>query len=171
MNYTPRPLPKHHRARLIAWALAMLAWVASLLFGGAVFTDRHARQRGKRMSLAGLKYMVECLILSRARDFARLRWRGRHVRAFRGRPIAPRAVVRALIGARVRRMLKRRTIAERIAVFIQALTQIDTYATLLAKRVRRGLTRRLYALFIPPIAPAAPCASLALMQAAFSDSS
>jgi hypothetical protein len=115
--------------------------------------------------------MVECLILSRALDFARLRWPGRYVRAFRGRPIAPRAVVRALIGARVRRMLKRRTIAERIAVFIQALTQIDTYATLLAKRVRRGLTRRLYALFIPPIAPAAPCASLAPTHAVFSDSS
>src|SRR5262245_4341653 len=91
-------LTQHRRARLIAWTLAMLAWLASVLFEGAPFTQRCARQRGKRMSLEGLARQVKLLIVSRGGELARLRRRkpGSH---YRGRSLRRPGRIRALIGA------------------------------------------------------------------------
>jgi hypothetical protein len=55
MKLHRRPITKHQRARLIAWTLAMLMWMASVL-KGAAFTPRHQRQRAERMSLDFLKW-------------------------------------------------------------------------------------------------------------------
>ncbi|MGQ0532215.1 MAG: hypothetical protein ACT4OF_05935 [Caulobacteraceae bacterium] len=171
MNFTPRPLPKHRRARLIAWALAMLAWMAQVIFAGAAFTKRHERQRGPRMSLDRLTRMVKMLIISRAIDLAGLRWRKRYIRVYRGRNITPRGSIRAIIGSRVRRHLKRKDKGERIGVLIHAIRHLDRYAALVAKRMKRRLTRRSLALFAAPPAPAAPVTSLAMPAAFFADSS
>lgn len=171
MNFTPRPLSKHRRARLIAWALALLLWMAQVMFAGAPFTARQERQRGPRMSLADLEGTVRQLIVSRAADFARVRWRARRNGAYRGRLITAPGGVAALIGARVRRMLKRRGIGERISILIHALTHLDTYASLVAKRVRRGLTRR-WRVFVMQAPPrAVPLVSLDTPRPRFADSS
>jgi hypothetical protein len=41
MHLPKRHLTKHHRARLVAWTLAMLAWMAEVLFAAAPFIARH----------------------------------------------------------------------------------------------------------------------------------
>jgi len=153
MHMSKRHLSLHRRARLIAWALAMLTWMTSLMFAGAPFTQRHERQRGRRMSIAGLTHMVKQLIIVRAADLARQK---RMTRRFlhRGRDLTPRALIRAVIGARVRRMLKRKDAGERIAVLTHALKHIDTYAALVAKRLRGRLTRLWPRLTARALAPA-----------------
>lgn len=171
MNFTPRPLSKHRRARLIAWALAMLVWMAQVLFGAVAFKPRHERQRAERMSLAGLERMVKQLIISRAIDLSRRRWRRSRVRAYRGRALVARSWANAVIGSRVRRMLRRRAIGERIAVLIHALRHLDYYAALVAKRVKRGQTRRWLYLFALPPAPDARVITLAAPQAFAADTS
>jgi hypothetical protein len=145
MQLQKRPLSKHRRARLIAWTLAMLAWLAQVLLAHAPFTQRHERQRGARMSLERLARQVKLLIISRALD--RLPRRRRRGPAFRGRALTPRSVIRALIGASLRRTFKRKHIGERIFALMHALIHIDDYAARIAKRLRRGLTRRWLALF------------------------
>jgi len=156
MQLPNRPLSKHRRARLIAATLAMLLWLAQVLFAGGPFSPRHERQRARAMSLQRLTKQVKLLIVSRALDGLRRR-RPRRVRRFRGRSIAPRASVDAIIGMRLKRRLKRRDLGERIAVLIDALLHIDRYAAHVAKRLRRGLTRRWRAVFAidwPRSAPA-----------------
>jgi hypothetical protein len=171
MNYTPRPLPKHRRARLLAWTLAMLAWLAAVLVGAVRFTDRHERQRARAMPLTRLKRTVEVLIIARARDFTHARQCKRYPRAFRGRRLVLRALVRALIGSRVRRLLKRKGLIERIAALVHALKNIDAYARLLTRRLRRGLNRRWPAFSIAPIGPDDRLIPDQAPQTAFADSS
>jgi hypothetical protein len=159
MHLAKRPLSKHHRARLIVWALAMLTWMASLLLG-APLSPRHAQQRG-RVSLSRLAAMVRMLIISRAIDFARLRFpkRLRSPQKHRGRDISRSGLIRALIGSHVRRALKRRSASARIMALMHALIHIDTFAARVAKRIKRRLTR------LDPIA-AAPDAGIALFAGA-----
>jgi hypothetical protein len=153
MNFTPRPISKHYRSRLIAWTLSMLLWTFEALFA-ATLSPRHERQRLQRISLDGLTRRVKMLIVSRACDFACVRGVRRLRFSYRGcRNVLKAGLINALVGARVRRLLKRKGLVERIAILIHALRHIDDYATLVAKRIRRGLTRRLSHLFVPPLAP------------------
>ncbi|HYD89225.1 MAG TPA: hypothetical protein VEA80_17230 [Vitreimonas sp.] len=165
-----RHLSLHRRARLIAWALAMLTWMAQVLFADAPFTQRHARRRGPRMSLAGLTHMVRQLIIVRAADLARQRPKSRFNFHYRGYDRTPRAVIRAVIGARVRRMLKRDDLAARIGVLIHALNHLDQYASIVARRLRRRLTR-LWPILAAPAAFAVQLIEPACAVAAFDDSS
>jgi hypothetical protein len=80
-------------------------------------------------------------------------------------------LINALVGARVRRLLKRKGLVERIAILIHALRHIDDYAALVATRIRRGLTRRLSHLFVPPLALATRLVTLASPNAICFDSS
>ena len=172
MNFTPPPLSKHRRARLIAWTLAMLMWMAQVFFCGAAFSDRHERKRGPLMSLDGLTRRVMMLILCRANDLTGFRWRKpRRRRVYRGRDVPSRGAFRALVGVRVRRMLKRKELGERILVLIHAIQHIDHYAALVARRLKRGLTRRFMPLFALPPAPDAPVVMLATLPVCFADSS
>lgn len=142
MHIAKRPLSKHRRARLIAWTLAMLMWMASVLFAGAPFSDRQERRRRAHMSLDRLERMVIMLIVSRARDFICERPRGKFTTVRRGRSLLSRGVLRALVGSRLRKALRRKDIRERLAVLLGAIRNIDLYAAPLAKRLRRGLTKR-----------------------------
>jgi hypothetical protein len=172
MNFTPRPLSKHHRARLIAWTLAMLVWMTQVLFAAAPFTSRQQRQRGPLMSLDRLTRMVKLLIISRAIDFTRRRYRAPPRKpSFRGLAVAPRAVVRALIGARVQKLLKRKDVGDRIAVLLHAIRHIDVYAARVARRMKRGLTRRWRALLDWKAARDALVLTLASPLVCFADSS
>jgi hypothetical protein len=171
MNFTPRPISKHYRSRLIAWTLSMLLWTFEALFA-ATLKPRHERQRLQRISLDGMTRRVKMLIVSRASDFAHVRGVRRLRFSYRGcRIVLKSGLINALVGARVRRLLKRQGVVERIAVLVHALRHIDDYATLVATRIRRGLTRRLSRLFAPPRALATRLVTLASPNAICFDSS
>jgi hypothetical protein len=170
MNFIPRPITQHYRARLIAWTLAMLMWTLNMLVAGGVLSARHERQRAWAMSLAWLTRRVKLLIISRASVLARKRTRPLRLH-YRGRVLRTRGFVNAVIGARVRRMLKRKGVVETIVALIDVLRAIDTYAAPVAKRLRRGLSRRMLHLFALPPAPDAPVATLFVSGPRFADSS
>jgi hypothetical protein len=171
MNFTPRPISKHQRAKLIAWTLAMLVWLVQMLFGAVVVTPRHERQRARAMSIERLTRRVKMLIISRAIDLSRRRWRGGGcAHAGRRVTVGPGAL-RVLLGARVHRWLARKDIGERIAVLIYTLQHLDECAAFVAKRLKRGLTRRWLALFAIEPPRAILLVSLAEPRAIIADSS
>jgi hypothetical protein len=169
MQLQKRPLSKHQRARLIAWTLTMLAWLAQVLCANVLFTPRHERQRATRMSLERLTRQVEMLIISRARDMLPPRRAG--ARTYRGLSLTPHAVIRAVIGVRMRGQLRRTDIVEHCLALMHALTHIDTFAKLIAKRLRRGLTRRWLALFATVWSRSAPVLSAIAFAPLAADSS
>lgn len=157
MQKPVRFLKPHRLARLTAWALAMLAWVADGLFGEGAPHRRRLRQRGGFFSLDRLARFTCGLALIRVVEIAGMRPRHRAVRnaapvGFRRRT-APRALVRACIGARLRKAAKRGDLAARIRFLTAALSDIDAFARryLLARALRR--LSKLCA--IVPIAPSA----------------
>jgi hypothetical protein len=171
MNFIPRSISKHYRARLIAWTLSMLLWTFEALCAG-MFSPRHERQRRERMSLDWLTRRVKLLIISRANDFAGVRTRRRQRTSYRGRRhVLKPGFVNAVIGLRLRRILHRKGLIERIAALVQALHQIDDYAAIVARRMRRGLTRRWLHIFALPPMPATPLVTLAALEATCVDSS
>ena len=171
MNFIPRSISKHYRARLIAWTLSMLMWTFQALCAGR-FSPRHERQRRERMSLVWLTQQVKLLIISRANDFAHDPRRRRRIISYRGcRNVLKPGFVNAALGVRLRRTLNRKGLIERIAALVQALHQIDDYATIVAHRMRRGLTRRMLHLFALPPMPATRLITLAAPDAICVDSS
>jgi hypothetical protein len=103
MNFIPRSISKHYRARLIAWTLSMLMWTFQALCAG-MFSPRHERQRRERMSLAWLTQQVKLLIISRANDFAYDPRRRRQIISYRGcRNVLKPGFVNAMVGARAAR--------------------------------------------------------------------
>ncbi len=139
MNFIARPIAKHQRARLLTWTLAMLMWLLQLICTGAVFSARHERQRSAPMSVHWLTRRVKLLIISCANDLAHARMRRRRF-SYRGcRNVLKPGLVNAILGVRVRRMLKRKGAVERIVALVQTLRHIDDYAALV---VSGGTTRR-----------------------------
>lgn len=171
MNFTARLITKHHRARLIAWTLSMLVWMLRVLFDGAAFASRHERQRARVMSLAWLARRVKLLIISRAGELARSRPIRRLRLNYRGQRRRTCGFVNAILGVRVRGLLKRKSVFDRIASLIEVLRHIDVYAALVAKRLGRGLTRRSLHLFALTPAPDAVLATPIPRHACFADSS
>ena len=169
MHLAERHLPKHARARLFAWALAMSMWLFAAITGAIAMKARHARQRADLDALARLDYLVRGLIITRASELARQRAPKRFGTAYRGRSIATPGLVRALIGSRLRRALTRKDIFEQLRALIDALHMLETHAAHLAKRLRRRLTR-LAPIFTLPCA-AAPLRSLTQAHAVANDSS
>ena len=126
----------HQRRRYALWALAMLQWIAGFLFQAAHPTRRHLRQRGET-SIRRLTHMVVSLIIIRAAELSGRRLRTpRYWR--RGRHLRRRHIIRSLLGSRLRRALKPRTLAMRIHALIHALRHLDAFARQLS---RRRLTR------------------------------
>lgn len=169
MHLAERHLPKHARARLFAWALAMSMWLFAAITGAIAMKPRHASQRADLDALARLDYLVRGLIITRAGDLARMRTPKRIATAYRGRAIATSGLIRALIGSRLRRALIRKGIFEQLRALIDALHTLETHAADLAKRMRKRLTRRA-PIFTTPSA-ATPLSSLAHAQMAIIDSS
>ena len=132
---------QHQRQRLVLWALAMLAWLASLLFAGQAPSHRHLRQRGRAMSLHGLTVLVKQLILLRAQDLAKLRRSKRRVFFKHGRDLKRRHLMRSILGSRLRRAFAHRDPAKRIFALIDALRHLDAWAARFAKRLKCGFMR------------------------------
>jgi hypothetical protein len=168
MKHIHPVLPQHRRARLIAWTLAMLAWLAGVLTGN-ILKPRHARQRAERASLWFLARRVHLLIIARAMDFV-----GRRPLRFsaplqRGRSMAQPGLMRALIGAKLRRAFKRKSALDSIFAMIHALRNLDCFARAMAQRIRRRLTRRLPKAYRPLCAE--PVLALGVCDIRFADSS
>jgi hypothetical protein len=157
----PRPIINPHRfARLIAWAQAMLAWMALVMFSNAAANRRHIRQRYRFVSLDWVERFVRAAAIIRAIEITHARADPRRTRrntapnGFRRR-IARSAYLRAVAGSRFRRALKHRDITERLRRLMAALVDIDAFArrTLVA-RARRRLTRLCPVVLVAPRAAA-----------------
>ncbi|HYD88415.1 MAG TPA: hypothetical protein VEA80_13145 [Vitreimonas sp.] len=162
--------PKHHvssrqRQRLVLWALAMLSWIASVLFAGRKVTPRQLFRRRRSMSLAGLERTTIQLLIIRAVEVARLRMPNFR----RRRPPVRRHYIRSLLGSRLRRMIKRKDVPARIAALIDVLRRLDHYAALLGARMKRRLTR-LFPIAPAPM-PAAPLCGALAAAPAYADTS
>jgi hypothetical protein len=168
--HSHRPFLNQHRLRRLAlWTLAVLSWIAAMLFSDRAVSLRHIQQRTGFISLAWLTDLVGKLLIARAAQLARLRRRKRRVYWRHGRDLHRPHIIRSVLGARLRRALKHRDIAAWIANLTAVLRNLDAYAAPLAKRLRRGLTR-LWRI-VPPIAPAMPLLGPPAPTPAFSDSS
>jgi hypothetical protein len=136
-----RPILNQHSLRRLAlWTLAVLSWIAAMLFHNRAVTLRHIQQRFDLISLPWLTSLVGKLIILRAGELARLR-RSKHNYWRCGRDIRPPHIFRSVIGARLRRALTHKDAHVWIANLIAVLRSLDAHAALLAKRLRRGLTR------------------------------
>lgn len=167
---TYRPIVTKHRLRRDAlWALAMLSWLAAVLFGALTPSLRQLAQRCDALSLRALTRLVRDLLIVRALHIAgRPPRRGRMHYWRRGRDLRRRHWVRSLLGARLRRRLKHNDLATHIAQLIPVLRNLDAYAARLARRLRR--LHRLWRT-VPPIAPAECVRMLAATTPALADTS
>ena len=172
---TAAPILNQHRiARVILWAQTLLNWALLLLHASTSRVNhRHMRQRYSLLSLEGVRQIVCALIVVRAVEIARLRGGpGKHRRDASPIGVRRRArtagLMRASIGARLRRALKHRDVGERIGRLLAAFADIDGYAC--RYLVARGRLTKLR-----PIVMTAPqasaCASLAAPVVCAADSS
>jgi hypothetical protein len=128
----------HQRRRLVLWVLAMLNWIAAVLFAGRTITARQLRQR-EHVCLDRLTRTTICLLIVRSAELIGRRPCGRPSYFKRGRDLKRRHLIRSLLGARLRRVLSYRGDAfTRIQKLTQVLRRLDAHARLL---FRRPLTR------------------------------
>jgi hypothetical protein len=165
-----RPIRTQHRVqRHVLWALAMLRWLAAVLFTECPLSFRHLR-RFEETNLLGLERLVGNLVIARAlRLVGRPPRRGRLHYWRHGRDLHRRHFRRSLLGARLRRALRHKDIATQIAQLIAVLRNLDDYAAQLAHRLRHKL-RRLWRV-MAPIAQAAPLLCAPAPAPALADSS
>jgi hypothetical protein len=165
-----RPILTQHRVqRLALWTLALLQWIAAMLFSDRAVTIRHIQQRADLISLPWLTSVVSKLLIVRAGQLAHLRRRKRIVYWRHGRDLHRPHILRSVLGSRLRRALKHRDIRAWIANLVSVLRNLDVYAAPLARRLRRGLTR-LWRI-ISPIAPTVALCGASASPPVFSDSS
>jgi len=140
--HSHRPILNQHRLRRLAlWTLAVLSWIAAMLFHDRALTFRHVAQRLDLISLPWLTELVSKLLINRAAQLARLR-PPKHIRYWRhGRDLHRPHILRSALGARLRRALRHKDIRTWLENLIHVLRNLDGYATPLAKRLRHGLTR------------------------------
>lgn len=166
MHARPKPrLSPHRRARIIAWALAMLLWLRAVLDGVHVMSRRQRRRRGGFFCLDHLARLTTDLIAIRAAEIAGNRAPRKRLFRDRGVDLKRRHFRRSVIGSRLRRALKHRDFDTRIAILIHALRDIEPLATRLARRMRRRVTK-LWAIL--PRAGAAESRAIGAACASFS---
>jgi hypothetical protein len=147
MHSSPPIISNHRLARLLAWARLALAWAAMMLFSdSAPLLDlRRCIQRFRLLSLDRLARLVRNLVIIRAAQMAGPRARRRSARASASpgfvRRMRPARILRSCGGSQLRRVLRDRDPARRMARIIEALRDIDQLARKLVRRLRRGLTR------------------------------
>jgi hypothetical protein len=174
MHKPVRLLSPHRIAKLTAWALAMLAWVARFWFGADALNGRRIQRRVGFLSLHRLTRLTCRLAIIRAVEITGIRARQRAIRntapsGFRRRT-APRVLMRACIGGRLRKALKRGDLSDRIRFLTAALADIDGFARRhLVPRALRRLTKLCAVVLTAP--PAAAVVGLPVSPPALADSS
>ncbi|WP_395646578.1 hypothetical protein [Terricaulis sp.] len=160
MHLPPKPrLSRQRLARILAWTLALLLWLARALDSNKPARRRHLRQRYIFFDLDWLVRHVAVVIVLHAARLAPAPRRRRLVFFHRGRDLKRTGFRRSAFGSRLRRALKGRGDAGRIGALIDALRRIDILAAIYAARLRRRFTR-LWPLIAAPDA-AAPLPALA----------
>ena len=169
MNKPKPPIfTEHRRKRLTLWALTVLGWLMSVLFGDRDVSVRHLNQRLDFVFLDELTDVTRALLVSRALQFAKAPNRGRlHYWKF-GRSLRRAHFMRSFLGAHFRRLLTHRDLKTRIAQLIDVLRDLDAHARRLAQRMRT--LHRLWRI-VPQIAPAALMLGSPASRPALSDSS
>lgn len=143
---TAKPsLSEHRLTRLIAWGRAMLAWLAAMLTSDIVATRRRLHRFAM---LEHLPRFIECLLVIRACAlvFPRKRPRatarpGNAPAGFARRRLSGPQVLRAAIGLAMRRRLRPRGLSARLAIWFEALRDLDAFAAPIVRRAKRRLTR------------------------------
>jgi hypothetical protein len=143
---------EHRRKRLTLWALTVLGWLMSVLFGDRDVSVRHLNQRLDYLFLDELTDVTRALLVSRALQFAKVRMPRRLHYWRHGRSLRRAHFMRSFLGARFRRLLAHRDLKTRIAQLIAVLRDLDTHARRLMQRMRK--LHRLWRI-VPRIAPAA----------------
>ena len=166
----PKPpiFTEHRRKRLTLWALTVLGWLMSVLFGARDVSVRHLNQRLHHVFLDQLTGVTTALLVSRALQFAKVRLRARLHYWKHGRSLRRAHFMRSFLGARFRRLLNHQDLKTRIAQLIAVLRNLDTHARRLMQRVRK--LHRLWRI-VPHIALAALILGSPASPPAFSDSS
>jgi hypothetical protein len=169
MNKPKPPIfTEHRRKRLTLWALTVLGWLMSVLFGERDVSVRHLNQRLHHVFLDQLTGVTIALLVSRALQFAKVRMPRRLHYWRHGRSLRRAHFMRSFLGAGFRRVLKHRDLKTRIAQLIAVLRDLDAHARRLARRLKQ--LRRLWRL-VPQIAPVALILGPPACSPAFSDSS
>jgi hypothetical protein len=170
-------LNRHRFARLIRWALTLLAWLALVLFSETARVNRRRiRRRYGFVSLVWIERLVRALAIIRAVEIAGISERRRPPArnaapaGFRRRIERRNASLRTMVGARFSSALKHRDPAERIRRLMAALADIDAFVRrYLVKRLLRRLTKLCAIVMFAP--PAAAVTFLAAPPAEFADTS
>lgn len=152
MDQPRKPIfTEHRRKRLTLWALTVLGWLMSVLFGNRDVSVRQLNQRLDFVFLDELTDVTRALLVSRALQFAKIPGRGRLHHWKNGRSLRRAHFMRSFLGAHFRRLLTHKDLKTHIAQLTELLTHLDTQARRLAQRMRR-----LYRLWrvVPPIAAA-----------------
>lgn len=150
MHAQPKPcLGAHRQARIIAWALAMLLWLSSVVSGAHIMSRRRLRQRGGWFCLDHLARLITNLIGIRAAELAGNRAPRKRLFRDRGVDLRRPHLRRSVIGSRLRRALKHPDAEARIRLLIHALHDFEALAARLANRMRRRVTR-LWAILARP---------------------
>lgn len=165
MHKPPPLLTPHRCARLVAWAQAMLAWLATALFGAGALSGAWRLRRYPLLD--SIEHLVRGLAICRTIELAHLRERPRarllHDTLGAGfrRRTERSEILRSIAGSRWRKALKHRDPAQRLQRLLAALADIDSFARrYLVPRAMRRLTR----LF--PVLPVAPPAVRVASRAA-----
>ena len=167
MHEAKRPYLTQHRCRrLVLWALTMLAWIGAVL-AGVVPNRRRQRQRGD-VSLDTLADFIKQLVLMRDAEVSDVEYE-RALFSRHDRDLRCAHVFRSVIGSKLRRALRHRDPARRIALLIHALKHLDVLTADFARRVRRGFTR-LWPI-LPALMPAVAIRAAAVPALAAPDSS
>jgi hypothetical protein len=169
MNKPKPPIfTEHRRKRLTLWALTVLGWLMSVLFGDRDVSVRHLNQRLDYLFLDELTDVTRALLVSRALQFAKVRMPRRLHYWRHGRSLRRAHFMRSFLGKRFRRLLAHRDLKTRIAQLIAVLRNLDVYARRLMQRMRN--LRRLWRI-VPRIAPGALILGAPAPTPALADSS
>jgi|GEM_PF-3317730 len=151
--------------------MLLLVWTTQFLFTTTKARGRHIDQRW--FGLDHLSRVVAAILVVRAVQLHPIRRRRprRHsdrfnIRAGFRRRAAPVAQSRAILGARLRKQFYARDPFKRIGLLLNALRNLDAFASRIAFRARRGLNRlRAITPIFPPHDAAPPRLTYAVCAA------
>jgi len=138
MKPAPRTICPRRLQRVILWTVIWLYWIEGVLAGAFFCSERCFRTRV--FSLDRMAWRIRSIIYHRAMQHVQRRepqlryhqsarlWRRDHF-------------IRALFGGRLRKLLRRRDVAIRLAIFRDVMRNLDRHVARFAKRLQHGLTR------------------------------
>jgi hypothetical protein len=152
MRYSARPVSQHRLSRYHGWAMLWLRWFAAFVNAVTAFAplSAHAR-RIAHVWLDSIERLVLNIAIRRSEPHVRLLAPRMHAGLH---PRKNAGLVRAIMGARLRRLLRSADVRARIE---KLMVRIDGLVRDLLRRAPRGLTRRRPIRTRRELARLAPC--------------